>query len=487
MQTLRDTFIDRRTPRRKLVFSSSDDETDNSPQSISSVHILRQEHQDEHLSIRCETTTTDSDITRQTRSKLEHYGFNQLARPASLRNSKRQILIKENKTKKIRPNDIITPNQNKLSCHPMQTRSQSSSDSHSEQLISLFDKTLSTVTPNPEENVNEKRRLRPLPLCLSDNEKNMPVLTVITSEENANTNKRLHDDDENSENCRSIKRPRVIDEFNKENEIIINRPSVNKRSRRGVGLIRSLTEPNEEQIKASVELGTNRELIGDRSCTYLLPRCQSRKHPDLACISPATMIDILNDVYSSEIENLHIIDCRYPYEYDGGHIQTAKNLYTRTQVFNEFFRKPIQLKDSTKRNIFIFHCEFSSERAPSLLRFFRSEDRTIHEQSYPQLYYPEIYLLEGGYKAFYEYSKDSCIPNEYRTMIDSNFHEQYRQYRSETKQYDKFTGTNERTGGGRRTRISTFRSCLSLSSQSNQYRSTNIRYDLRYTGSPSQC
>jgi hypothetical protein len=56
----------RRTPRRKLVFSSSDDETDNSPQSISSgkkkkrdklfyiftftnflVHILRQEHQDE--------------------------------------------------------------------------------------------------------------------------------------------------------------------------------------------------------------------------------------------------------------------------------------------------------------------------------------------------------------------------------------------------------------------------------------------------------
>ena len=61
--------LSRRTPRRKLVFSSSDDETDNSPQSISSgknaptgdgplhlssltslsslVHILRQEHQDE--------------------------------------------------------------------------------------------------------------------------------------------------------------------------------------------------------------------------------------------------------------------------------------------------------------------------------------------------------------------------------------------------------------------------------------------------------
>jgi len=39
------------------------------------------------------------------------------------------------------------------------------------------------------------------------------------------------------------------------------------------------------------------------------------------------------------------------------------------------------------------------------LRYFRSEDRNIHERSYPELHYPEIYLLEGGYKAFYEYSK----------------------------------------------------------------------------------
>lgn len=39
------------------------------------------------------------------------------------------------------------------------------------------------------------------------------------------------------------------------------------------------------------------------------------------------------------------------------------------------------------------------------LRYFRSEDRNIHERSYPELHYPEIYLLEGGYKSFYEYSK----------------------------------------------------------------------------------
>jgi hypothetical protein len=58
------------------------------------------------LSIRSETT--DIIITRPTRSKLEHYGFNQLPRPTSLRNIKRQTLIKENKIKKIRPNEIIS-------------------------------------------------------------------------------------------------------------------------------------------------------------------------------------------------------------------------------------------------------------------------------------------------------------------------------------------------------------------------------------------
>ena len=58
-------------------------------------------------SIRSETT--DIIVTRPTRSKLEHYGFNQLPRPTSIRNNKRQTLIKENKTKKIRSNQI-TPN-----------------------------------------------------------------------------------------------------------------------------------------------------------------------------------------------------------------------------------------------------------------------------------------------------------------------------------------------------------------------------------------
>ena len=32
----------------------------------------------------------------------------------------------------------------------------------------------------------------------------------------------------------------------------------------------------------------------------------------------------------------------------------------------------------------------------------RKIDRKKNDMAFPKLYYPELYLLEGGYKAFYE-------------------------------------------------------------------------------------
>jgi M-phase inducer phosphatase len=65
---------------------------------------------------------------------------------------------------------------------------------------------------------------------------------------------------------------------------------------------------------------------------------------------------------------------RYPYEYEGGHIRGAKNFYTKEQIMKEFVNSKDGLnkpdasdKDAaSKRNILIFHCEFSSERGPNL-------------------------------------------------------------------------------------------------------------------------
>ena len=40
-------------------------------------------------------------------------------------------------------------------------------------------------------------------------------------------------------------------------------------------------------------------------------------------------------------------------------------------------------------------------------RFLRQQDRDANKDCYPSLHYPEVYLLEGGYKVFYEQLKVS--------------------------------------------------------------------------------
>ena len=52
----------------------------------------------------------------------------------------------------------------------------------------------------------------------------------------------------------------------------------------------------------------------------------------------------------------------------------------------------------------VFHCEFSSERGPRVYKLFRGMDRK--KNIYPELDWPEIYLLKDGYKRFWEELKD---------------------------------------------------------------------------------
>ena len=49
----------------------------------------------------------------------------------------------------------------------------------------------------------------------------------------------------------------------------------------------------------------------------------------------------------------------------------------------------------------VVHCEFSLKRGPYILRRLRELDRKFNASEYPRLFYPETYLLQGGYKSFY--------------------------------------------------------------------------------------
>eukprot|EP00794_Sanderia_malayensis_P005545 gene5545-6230_t len=155
-------------------------------------------------------------------------------------------------------------------------------------------------------------------------------------------------------------------------------------------------EPSKEDSFKAFAALEDSNLIGDKSKPCCLPVLEERQHRDLKSISPETLNAVLNDKYSGTVGQVVVVDCRYPYEYNGGHIKGAINIYTKEDIIEHFLKKP--LAKSEKRNIIIFHCEFSSKRAPSLSRFLRNKDRDIHTNCYPRLYYPELYYLEVATK-----------------------------------------------------------------------------------------
>jgi hypothetical protein len=55
-------------------------------------------------------------------------------------------------------------------------------------------------------------------------------------------------------------------------------------------------------------------------------------------------------------------------------------------------------------------------------KFVRQQDRQVNSHQYPQLTYPEVYILDGGYSAFYASYRTRCEPQNYLQM-DAPSHE----------------------------------------------------------------
>uniref|UniRef100_A0A8C3VNT9 M-phase inducer phosphatase n=1 Tax=Catagonus wagneri TaxID=51154 RepID=A0A8C3VNT9_9CETA len=209
--------------------------------------------------------------------------------------------------------------------------------------------------------------------------------------------------------------------------------SSHKELRKGLGLKKMVSPCDINMIQMLEEDSNQGPLIGDFSKVCALPTVSGR-HQDLKYVNPETVAALLLGKFQGLIEKFYIIDCRYPYEYLGGHIQGALNLYSQEELCNFFLKKPIIPSDTQKRIIIVFHCEFSSERGPRMCRSLREEDRALNQ--YPALYYPELYILKGGYRDFFPEYMELCEPQSYCPMHHQDHKAELLRCRSRNKAWE---------------------------------------------------
>lgn len=92
-----------------------------------------------------------------------------------------------------------------------------------------------------------------------------------------------------------------------------------------------------------------------------LPHFIPEDRPDsLPRISKATLIEVLNGRYRHHYDDTWVVDCRFEYEYHGGHIEGAVNYNDKELLAQELFAK----NTAASKTLLIFHCEYSAHRAP---------------------------------------------------------------------------------------------------------------------------
>lgn len=96
-----------------------------------------------------------------------------------------------------------------------------------------------------------------------------------------------------------------------------------------------------------------------------LPHIMQPNEPDsLPRISDTTLVSIINGEYDSLYDNKYIIDCRFEYEYNGGHIDGAINYCEKEKLSERLFGA--DAPSDTAKTLVILHCEFSAHRAPRM-------------------------------------------------------------------------------------------------------------------------
>ncbi|TNY21624.1 Rhodanese-like domain-containing protein, partial [Rhodotorula diobovata] len=125
--------------------------------------------------------------------------------------------------------------------------------------------------------------------------------------------------------------------------------------------------------------------------------------------APRQLNELQSGMYRDGVKEFIIVDCRFDYEYEGGHIDGAINLSELADVEARLLNSANPPQPSTSdcapaegKTVLIFHCEFSAKRAPTSAKHLRNQDRQKNFAAYPNIFYPELYILQGGYEAYYK-------------------------------------------------------------------------------------
>jgi len=98
----------------------------------------------------------------------------------------------------------------------------------------------------------------------------------------------------------------------------------------------------------------------DESWQLKLPNFIPEDRPDsLPRITQDTILSVLSGEYRHLYDDVLVIDCRFEYEYNGGHIDGADNYNDKEQLARKLFAQP-----TTRSTLIVLHCEYSVHRAP---------------------------------------------------------------------------------------------------------------------------
>ena len=87
----------------------------------------------------------------------------------------------------------------------------------------------------------------------------------------------------------------------------------------------------------------------------------NKEEESIPRITKETMAEILDGKYGHHYDQSLVVDCRFEYEFEGGHIDGAVNYNDKDELANKLFQGV-----SPPKTLIVLHCEYSAMRAPNM-------------------------------------------------------------------------------------------------------------------------